>query len=412
MLFSELMAALSTHAIRLQREDQDLIVLGDDETLDDSLWEALSRHKPALLAMLAEQDDDWLSPAFRITPDMLPLVDLDQAAIDRIVASVPGGAANVQDIYPLAPLQQGMLYHHLSADDGDPYLSQVQLRFASREHLEAFAAGLQWVIQRHDILRTALHWECLDSPVQVVWREAQLMREAVAVDGAEALAQLCRRFDPRHYRLDLHQAPLMQLMHARGEGQAWVALLSFHHTVMDHTALDIVRREIHAHLTGETAQLAAPVAFRNVLAEARLALDEQAHENFFTQMLADIDAPTLAFGLQDKGDQALEEARLTLAPSLSRRLREQARQLGVSPASVLHLGFARLLGQLSARQNVVFGSVLLGRMSAGAHERRRRWRPGVGHVHQYPAAARRPGPARRTRCPAGDPPAAQHLARP
>ncbi|QBF26728.1 amino acid adenylation domain-containing protein [Pseudomonas tructae] len=366
MLFSELMAALSTHAIRLQREDQDLIVLGDDQTLDDNLWEALSRHKPALLAMLAEQDDDWLSPAFRITPDMLPLVDLDQAAIDRIVASVPGGAANVQDIYPLAPLQQGMLYHHLAAGDGDPYLSQVQLRFASREHLEAFAAGLQWVIQRHDILRTALHWEYLDAPVQVVWREAQLMREAVAVDGAQALAQLCSRFDPRHYRLDLHQAPLMQLMHARGEGEAWVALLSFHHTVMDHTALDIVRREIHAHLTGETAQLAAPVAFRNVLAEARLALDEQAHEDFFTQMLADIDAPTLAFGLQDKGDQALEEARLSLAPSLSRRLREQARQLGVSPASVLHLGFARLLGQLSARQSVVFGSVLLGRMSTGA----------------------------------------------
>ncbi|PVZ42393.1 non-ribosomal peptide synthetase [Pseudomonas sp. CC120222-01a] len=365
MLFSELMAALSTHAIRLQREDQDLIVLGDDEALDDTLWEALSRHKPALLEMLAERDDDWLSPAFRITPDMLPLVQLDQQAIDRIVASVPGGAANVQDIYPLAPLQQGMLYQHLSAVDGDPYLAQVQLRFASKVHLEAFAEALQWAIQRHDILRTALHWEYLDEPVQVVWREATLVRDAIEADGEDALAQLCARFDPHHYRLDLRQAPLMQLVHARGVGEQWVALLMFHHVVMDHTALDIVRREIQAHLAGESTQLPAPMPFRNVLAAARQALDEQAHERFFREMLNDIDEPTLAFGVPDKGPQPLEQARLTLPSELSLRLRHQARQLGVSPATVLHLGFARLLGQLSARQAVVFGSVLLGRMTTG-----------------------------------------------
>ncbi|WP_438826250.1 non-ribosomal peptide synthase/polyketide synthase, partial [Pseudomonas juntendi] len=365
MHFSELMAALSTRAIRLQREDQDLIVLGDDENLDDHLWEALSRHKPALLEMLAEQDDDWLSPAFRITPDMLPLVTLDQAAIDRIVEQVPGGAANVQDIYPLAPLQQGMLYHHLAASDGDPYLSQVQLHFASKEHLEAFAQALQWVIQRHDILRTAVHWEYLDNPVQVVWREAALVREALPLAGSHALASLCQRFDPRHYRLDLRQAPLMQLVHAQGEGEQWVALLMFHHVIMDHTALDIVRRELQAHLAGTCAQLPPPMPFRNVLAAARQALDEQAHEHFFGEMLGDIDEPTLAFGQQDKVDQPLQQARLTLAPALSQRLRAQARQLGVSPASVLHLGFARLIGQLSARQAVVFGSVLLGRMTTG-----------------------------------------------
>ncbi|WP_313455215.1 non-ribosomal peptide synthase/polyketide synthase [Pseudomonas sp.] len=365
MLFSELMAALSTHAIRLQREDQDLIVQGSDETLDDTLWEALSRHKPALLEMLAERNDDWQSPALRITPDMLPLVSLDQQAIDRIVATVPGGAANVQDIYPLAPLQQGMLYQHLAADAGDPYLAQVQLRFASKDHLEAFAQALQWVIQRHDILRTALHWQYLDEPVQVVWREATLEREALDTHGDDPLAELCTRFDPRHYRFDLQQAPLMRLMHTPGKDGQWLALLMFHHVIMDHTALDIVRREIQAHLAGQAAQLPAPMPFRNILAAALQALDEQAHERFFRDMLGDIEAPTLAFGVQSAGDTPLQQARQTLPASLSLRLRNLARQLGVSPASVLHLGFARLVGQLSARQAVVFGSVLLGRMTTG-----------------------------------------------
>ncbi|RMW08634.1 hypothetical protein ALP03_05296, partial [Pseudomonas amygdali pv. tabaci] len=67
-----------------------------------------------------------------ITPDLLPLVKLDQAGIDRIVASVTGGAPNVQDIYPLGPLQAGIFYHYLSAGDDDPYRLQARFAFADR----------------------------------------------------------------------------------------------------------------------------------------------------------------------------------------------------------------------------------------------------------------------------------------
>ncbi|RMO72346.1 Syringopeptin synthetase B, partial [Pseudomonas syringae pv. aptata] len=144
----------------------------------------------------------------RITPDMLPLVSLTQDDIDRVVSSVPGGLSNVQDIYALAPLQEGILYHHLAAAEGDPYLQHALFAFDSRELLHNFAQALQDVIARHDILRTAVFWERLDAPVQVVWREATLGLDEQVLDPADGdiAEQLLKRLDPRHTRLDIRQA--------------------------------------------------------------------------------------------------------------------------------------------------------------------------------------------------------------
>ncbi|SFW28284.1 non-ribosomal peptide synthetase, partial [Pseudomonas sp. NFACC04-2] len=304
-----------------------------------------------------------------ITPDMLPLADLSQGEIERIVAAVPGGAANIQDIYALAPLQEGILYHHLASQQGDLYVQQATFNFKDRARLDAFVDALQGVIDRHDILRTAVLWEGLREPVQVVVRQAQLiLDECVFEPGHDVTAQLLERFERQHVRLDIRQAPLMRLAFTHdAANQRWIATLLFHHMALDHTALEVVQHEMQAHLLGHADQLGAAVPFRNYVAQARLGVSREQHETFFSDMLGDIDEPTLPFGLMDvRGDGSdIEAAGLNLAADLSRRLRAQARQLGVSAASLHHLAWAQVLSKVSGRQDVVFGTVLMGRMQGG-----------------------------------------------
>ncbi|HEX3758121.1 MAG TPA: condensation domain-containing protein, partial [Kofleriaceae bacterium] len=312
--------------------------------------------------------------AQRIAPDMLTLVALDQAAIDAIVAGVEGGAANVQDIYPLAPLQEGMLFHHLMQPASDPYLGRSLFGFASKAGLDHFLALLQRVIDRHDILRTAFAWDGLDQPVQVVWRRATLPVEILALDPADGdtVAQLEARFDLRAQWLDIRRAPLVRCAAAHDPARdRWVLCVLSHHLVDDNATFKLLVEDARAIDAGRLDQLAPVVPFRNFVARARSGVSAADHEAYFTRLLGDIREPTAPFGLLDtRGDGgALTEAQRALPPALSQAIRGCARQLGASAASLIHLAWALVLARTTGRRDVVFGTVLLGRMGGAQSDR-------------------------------------------
>ncbi|MDC9591719.1 condensation domain-containing protein, partial [Xenorhabdus sp. XENO-10] len=300
-----------------------------------------------------------------ITPSMLPLIELTQDDIDYVIQQTPGGVANIQDIYALAPLQDGILFHHLLQERGDPYLFISQIAFGTRALVDEFLNAMQQVVNRHDILRTAIIARGVSMPAQVVYREASLKIHELTLDrqNGPVVEQLSARYNAEDYRLDIQQAPLLQFVITEDkDNQRWVMVMLMHHLIGDHTTLERLYHEVESIMRGRAASLDEPKQYRNLVAQTYLSEQQSKHEAYFRSRLADIDEPTLPYGLSEIDNRAVQEHRLDLPASLNDRLRHHARRLEVSLASLCHLAWGRVLMAISGRSSVVFGTVLFGRL--------------------------------------------------
>lgn len=305
----------------------------------------------------------------QITAELLAQLGLEAAQFEHIARQVPGGAANIQDIYPLAPLQAGLLFHHLFSEAGDAYILPVLLRLDSAQLLPHFLATLKAVVQRHDALRTAIFWQGLASPVQVVCRQVTLPVESMTCRASaaqhEVLEQIRQRMAPQNLRMNLQEAPLLRVsVFEEAHGAGCYVLLQFHHIISDHVSLEIALNEALHCLAGHADRLPPPVPYRDFVLRSLERHHQEEAAAYFRARLADIDEPTAPFGLLDvHGDGSrIHEAHLPVAPHLAQELRRCATQWRVSVAALFHAAMALLLARLCGRDDVVFGSVLFGRL--------------------------------------------------
>src|SRR5690242_13406156 len=148
-----------------------------------------------------------------------------------------GGPENLEDLYQLSPMQQGMLFHSLYSPDSSVYFEQSLFTIKGDLNVQAFEESWKTVVQRHSILRTAFFWEDLEKPVQAVYRAVDVSvtkRDWRALTRSQCEEQLESFIQADRERpFVLSEAPLMRLALLRVAEDEYRFLFSRHHIVLD-----------------------------------------------------------------------------------------------------------------------------------------------------------------------------------
>ncbi|MEV6877478.1 amino acid adenylation domain-containing protein [Amycolatopsis sp. NPDC051128] len=333
----------------------DIIGLVEDDELELTWQYFASVHDEATVQGLADQLIAALREIIRHcqapgsggrTPSDFPLVRLTQAEVDAIA----GDGSDVEDIYPLTPLQAGMVFHGLV--DSRAYVNQFTLVLAGITDPRALGKAWQQVVDRTPVLRSRIVWQDLDEPVQVVHRRA-----TVPVDYGQP--------PPEPTIIDLNSFPLLHLTITALDDNRVELTWTSHHVLLDGWSTGLVLNDVYEHYAAIVGDGPPVLTARRPFRDYLRWLSEQdaaAAEQHWRAVLAGFDTPTpLPFDRQPREAHHTESTKAIESGIDAWDLREMARRNGLTVNTVLQGAWALLLSRYSGESDVVFGTTVSGR---------------------------------------------------
>ncbi|MGW3152514.1 amino acid adenylation domain-containing protein, partial [Streptomyces sp. NPDC001177] len=299
------------------------------------------------------------------TPSDFPLVALAQQQVEELEAAEPG----LTDVWPLSPLQEGLLFHALYDEQAvDVYVGQRVLDLRGPVDAGVLRASWEALLARHASLRAGFRQPAgAEQLVQVVaqgvtlpWREVDLSH--LPADEAEVAAERLAE-EERGSRFDLARPPLLRLLLVRLGADRFRQVITMHHILMDGWSMPVMMREWTAHYAagGQAGGLPQVTPYREYLAWLARQ-DKEAAREAWRQALAGLDEPTLA-AAADRGTVPVLPGVVAVKARdrLAEELRALARGRGLTLNTVVQGAWALLLAKLTGRRDVVFGATVSGR---------------------------------------------------
>ena len=326
-----------------------------DEPTIQALAQAYAEELKALIAHCVRPD------SFGLTPSDFPIAGLTQARLDEL----PVAARDIEDIYPLSPMQQGMLLHTLMDPHSGIYFMQARKSIRSPIDFERFTAAWRAVAQRHEPLRTSFSLDRDGQMLQIVHRQAQLSvsfldwSEQTPEQQEVSLQALLRDERDQGFRL-LEQPPIWVRLIRRETDHYWF-ILSNHHILLDAWCHSQLFEDFFTFYNGQT--LPAAERFGSFIGWLQQQ-DEQAALAMWREELQDFSEVTALPFDRKKGDgesAGIGDNYVYLAPEQGRLLHELAQRNQITVNTFAQAAWSLVLHRYSGLHDVLFGVTVAGR---------------------------------------------------
>ena len=330
----------------------------------ERLSQRFLHHLRALISERSSED------ARRLSPGDFPLAALSQPSLDALTRQ---GGTEIEDVYPLSPTQQGMLFHALLSPESTVYFMQHSWAIHSALDPAALRQAWQLATERLPILRTSFHWQGLDAPLQVVHARQPCAFEVLdwralpAAEQQERYPQLL--LEERRRGFELNRAPLMRMVAFRLQDDVWRLHWSHSHLLLDGWSLGLVLQEFFSSYdacrSGQAVPATARPPFRDYIAWLKRR-DDTADVPFWRSYLEGFTAPTPLPADTHASPPAGQVPshpfhELFLSAEATAALRACSRQHQLTLNTLALASWALVLSRYAGEQDVLFGTTFSGR---------------------------------------------------
>lgn len=275
----------------------------------------------------------------------------------------------IEAIYPLSPLQRGILFHSLYAPESGLYFQQALLTLRGALNTAAFEQTWHEITLQHDILRTLFVWEGQEKPLQVVVEQVKVpfqqrdWRNLTRAEQQELLEAFLE--EDRRLGFDLTRAPLARLTLIRVEDDAYELVWSFHHLLLDGWSMSLILRDVFA--CYEALSKNEPLSFERSRSYRDYITwlqkqDLSEAEAYWRQTLKGFTTPTrLGVGRASEAEGDYLEQELRLGEETASQLQSMARRNKLTLNTLVQGAWALLLGHYSGEADIVYGVIVSGR---------------------------------------------------